>query len=666
MRFHTKLRTYALKLPADRVASIAVPSGLVFARLEPLSSSGYEAMLDLVFEHGGGYLTLSNAIVDGPMTILRESGPVAWPIETRARLGDERLLELESFIEPWLQSRLLARCENDEVLRFFRDEPGIRADVEHARELGLLGAAPLLDVVRSIGPYVYAYRFSRDRSVCVNDARGANGAAFLFGRARAVAFTSGDAETDAFVRRWFSAFDFAHVETGARYDVSIGTEHDAVLADVHIASPERLASGVSVALARPLPRAVMVSNDPEDSAPDGTFLVAATPRTQPSANIVGEIAPVGGSAGRIVILGRQDLLRVDGADGYAARALESSLKAEGFSVRICPAHSRLEPEDADLVHVIGHSHAPAILPALRRLREAHVPIVTTPLLDDPCGEAAWGSQISLFALRGGSDTAVSEVYLDAIASRRLIHEGVPNPPSGAPVAPHGSVRELLDISGAVIAGGQSEAQFLRDMCGYARPIFTVPAYLERIVPANVDALTGYDDFILVHGPLDPTTSVLFVLLAAERKGLPVVFTGPVANSEYHYHLNAFMGDRAYYLPPASLSPEQLEGLYARARVYAEPSWSGLGMSKLARAGAYGAGLVASTTSHARDVWGELLQTANPGSIEAIGQALREAWDANPGQRRLIAARTAERCDQTAARAATAQAYQQAASSLVVP
>lgn len=662
MRTHDRYREYALLHDAALAPAFIAPERLVAARYEPVMAVLPEATLDLTFERDGRYLTIVGVYALGSMLELRETPPIVWPRGVRSYAAPEVFEEVEAVVEPWLAELMLAAYANDERLRVFTDDAAIRADLARARTEGLYGASPLVDVTRSLGPYVYGYRFALDGDAAVIDANGANGAAMLCGRAKHVAVDLRDEERMSFARRWFGAQTFGTVDTRT-YDVAFvgdGASDVPARATIHTAGAQD--GEREIVLARPVPAVSMVSLDIEDSVPDTRFGVRTSERATLGRSAV--IPPIAGgaSAGRVLLLVRDDWSQAGDADSDAARVLRVWLTREGFDVTVAGSATRLDPAAVDVVHVIGHRHLGTALPYLESCAAAGVPIVTAPYADDAHNEAPWGAPIQLFAYRNGQDAEVLDLYTDTIARRRLLADGVNSLPQQAR-APKPELARVLALSGAAIASGAQEEQLLRELYGYAGPVLQAPAYLEPIAPSGVETLAGLGEFALFHGPLDPATSILFTLAAAAREGLPLVWTGPVANHELLHYVRCYASDRCFYIPPALLDDAELEGLYARARVFIDVSWTGNGLGRVARAASYGASVVASTHGFALDLLGESAFGADPASIPSIAAALRQAWNAAPHRRHATAARIAERCDGVSALVSTVTAYAQAAARL---
>ncbi|MHB8146700.1 MAG: hypothetical protein ACYDGM_05470 [Vulcanimicrobiaceae bacterium] len=661
------MRTYgaypSFDLLGDPAAVRALLSSdhLVAARFEPTLSLRFEGILDLVFEHSGSFLAVALIKVEGAMLVVRESDPIIWP-RWIAGLADEATLDaLQERIYPWMRSLVLARFDNNEAFRFYRDEAAVRDDYMRARELGLLGAAPLLTVARSAAPAMYARRFTHGRRVGIFDPQGANGAALLAGYARSVEFDAGDAATTAFVRRWFSTLSIGQTADPGAIEVAVGVRERLPAAAVRVMRGSALPGEHGVITARPLPPTVLVSFDPEDSIEDARFAVAVPSSGTPRGSSVAATSVIGGSAGRVAIVAREDWQSNPDADTDAIDALVRRLRAEGFNAAVSGATKPLHPGDVDIVHVVGHRHAAVVLRNLETIKQHGTPISVMPYLDDPGAIAAWGGSTTLGALRSMPDDAYYQEYFGAIAARRLVWE-VPLPVE--PVVADPSVRALLALASSLIVVSSQEEAMARQRYGYAGAVVQVPAIFDTVDPEHVDALVGTQDFVLIHTSLEPRGGAIFAMLAAEQAGLTSVITGAIGSSEYYTYFQMLAGARSIYLAERLLTPGQLAGLYGRARVYLDASWSGYGLHRLTRAASSGAALTVSETSYARSVWGGDVETVDPASVDSIAAGLRRAWDAAPGRGSALANHARVAFDQQMALANVARAYQVAAAACV--
>ena len=664
MRHHSWFAAFELHHDVRRLNAIVAPETLAIARVEPLLSMRRLAALDLTFERKGSFAVLPFALVEGVMLLTRERDPIMWPRWVHGALDHAMLDAIADRVYPWLRSLSLARFANDEALRVFRDEPAIHASLERARDAGFMGVAPLESLSRSIAPAIYAMRFATESRLLVGDPDGANGAALLAGRAASVDVELGSSERYTLARRWFSTLDFENAIGDDRsYDVVVGVRELAGTAPITVFLGEPQGSERRVEVARALALSVFCSFEPEDSVPDATLAVAATPARPARAWALTTPQSLGGSTGRVMIVARDDWSVNPDADTDAIRALADRLGGEGFTVTMQGVMHPLEPADADIVHIFGHRAIAAMHDAIARLRFARVPVVVTPALDDPRGEGAWGAAMTSAALRNSNDAISLAYYFEAIERRRLTANDVPAP--SGPAVLDERTQAAMGMADAAIVASDAEETLLRERYGYRAAVVEVPALLRLTEPSDTQALTGFDDFILVHASIEARSGILVAILAADVRKLPLVVVGSIGDSEYYSACCDSFTDRTIYLPERLLSEGDIAGLYLRARVFADPSWSGYGMHRLAKAGAAGCALVASTSSVAASVWGDLVEIGDPGSVPAFATALWRAWEAAPIRGKTIADRTAAKCDQSAALSGVANAYQ-AASHPAIP
>ncbi|MDE2482981.1 MAG: hypothetical protein KGN02_12430 [bacterium] len=648
MRLIRRFEALRPRHDAAHLRALLRVESLVVARFEPMSSLRLEGYVDLVFERDDAWLVVPMLRVDGVSVMVPELAPIAWPSHV-ADLAGADTDAIDERIAGWLRSVSLARFVNDEQVRFFRSEPHLRDTFDRAREATLFGAAPLGDVLRSVGPAVYAQRLARDRSVALVGAQAPNGSAVLSSVARELAWTTGDARLDDLARRWFGGVASEPVRSERRYDLYVGPRDHALDAPTSVFLDVARDGERAVVAVEPIPSDVMVSFDAEDAPSARAFAVteAAVPLRLSRAI---EPSRGGTSAGTIALVVRDDAERTPDADLDAARELARSLRAEGFDASVEIA-GRVDPARVDVIHVFDLRHGAAMVQLLRDAEAAGTPVVVTPYADDRRDEAMVGASGSISIPRSSNDTVVFDEYARAFASRRIS-----NLRSGVWYDDAASV--LLARAGAAIVSSQAEAIFLRERFGYDRTTVPIAATIPLERPSDrIASLVGPDDFVLIHAPIEARCNQLFAVMAAERLGLPIVLLGPVADVEYYRYVNEGSGPRTVQLRDHELTPAEIAGLYGRARVVADVGWSARGLHRLARGGATGAALVANLSGYANDLWGDLAVLVDPASLDAIAEALRLAWEAQPRIGSAVAARTAERCDPFAGLVAVLSAYQ---------
>lgn len=613
MRFHSRYPLLQCWLPRERELMRA--DSLSVARCEPTVSEGVHggAVLDLVFSGAGHTAVLPFVMVQAPFLVQRERTPLIWPDAARV-LGADVLLALERLLIPWLQSRTLARQENEEIVRNFR--PSDEGSFEAARAAGLLGAARYGDLMPAFSPYVYAARFCAQRTVGIQDACGANGAAMLAARAKDVRADLCTPERNALAGAWFGIDIFG--EIAADYDVAVapaGSTLRAGVARIALDSNEEEARIVHVASA--VPTDVLVSFDPEDAPVARTFSVRAL--VQPEIRARESAAPraaAGGSSGVILMLLREGFDNEPDADADEARELASRLRAEGFAVEL-RSPSALESDlRVDLVHAFGLAD-PGVPPVLQAMRGKGVPVVANTALATVPQEAAWGPNLLSAVYGRAADDAMLAEYLELIGLRKLSTETPVQP------VPLGRALEYVDVA---IAGAATEEAQLRDDYAFRGEVVRyAPSFEGATNPAaEIASLAGTAPFALAHAPVDWRTNSPLLARIAASHGVPLVLAGPAVSLSALRAALQVAPELITHVPRPSQA--HLEALYRSARVYIDLSWAPLGLGRIARAAASGCRLLLSRASHAAQVWPSAAQ-ADPGSVDSMSSAFGQAWNA---------------------------------------
>jgi hypothetical protein len=659
VRVHGRYAQLAPKIDAERFHRVVLPEYLAAAHLD----TGYSARNDnygalhLIFARGEEIALVPWLMVQGLFIFMREASPFIWPAWLPP-VRNSLVRAIEEEIEPWLRSLAIGRYIGGVHLRCFGTNATAHRLVERARECGFLGAAPNETVLLAMAPYVYAERLAGARRIGIADRNGASGAALL-ARIADVRADLGEPQRNELACRWFGLELFGDVPVSGEYDVVIARERDRLQAPVRLVIGAEPARGERrVPVAQPVPLAVAVSFDPGDSVEAGRIAVAA-PDVALRPGGLRAVPIVGGSKGRIALIVRDDHLAIDDADTDAARALRQRLREQSFAPEIVTA-SRVVPSAYDLLHVIGYRCAAQLRGALARAGGVSVPIVVSPYLDDPKAEAIWGTLVRREVLVNAFDEASRACYAEAIAQRRLDAPGVA--PIGTSASQDADVRALVTMARGAVVCSPDEEQRLRREFGFAGAVRCVPALLggEPEPCAQIGALAGLQEFVLAHAPVDTRCNQYLLARACASLDYPLVLVGPVGDVEYHGEVLAALGAQGMWIPAEALSEADLAGLYHRARVFADVSWSANGLYRLARAGAAGAALVAPASGYANALWPGLAEIVDPASEESLVAGLRAAWEHAPQSAPAILAATAERCDPFSSLVAILAVYQAAA------
>lgn len=614
MRFHSRYPLLQFWLPMR--ASAMRPDALAFARIEPTVAQDAMGggLLDLMFMDAGSVAVLPFIHVQSAYLIQRERSPLIWPDAARA-LGNERLRSLEDLLLPWLESRSLARHDNEDGLREYAGARE-RAIFDAAGNAGFVGAARYDAAMPALAPYVYASRFSENASVGISDSAGANGAALLARAAKCVRADLRSGERNDLARLWFGNGIFGELEH----------EYDVVVAPLAVTLQARLARitldgdggahSREVVVAAAVPSDVLVSFDPQDAPATRTFAVEVNVQREIRPNLAAARAQAaGGSSGVIVMLMREDFQRVPDADVDEARELAARLRAEGFTVELRSPSSMTSGMHADLVHAFGVSDAgvPAVL---EKLRAGNIPIVLNAQLSAAPDEAEWGPDIVNAVYQRAPDDGMLDEFFDLIALRKL------NTGTQPPAPPLEAALRLADVA---IVNSAGEEELVRTRYGFQGEVVRCSPLAPGPQPAaSIASLTGYRRFILAHAPVQWRTNFPVLARAAVSRGMPIVMAGPAVDiAALRWALQA-APDSVVHVP----APEEaeLEALYRSAHVYADVSWAPAGLARIARAASSGCRLAVSRASHAREAF-PTASAADPGSVSSIGQALDDAWNA---------------------------------------
>lgn len=618
MRFHRHYAFLQTWMASERLRSIVTADNLAVARFEPtvhFATGG--AFLDLVFFDGDAIAVLPLLEVTPQMLLERELTPLIWPAACAA-LPRERLEALEAQIIPWLESLAFARQLNREVIRMFSSRRAYEL-FERARAAKLLGAATYTQTIEASAPYVYAMRFADGKRVRIADPDGGTGAAVMATRADVRADLQ-NPELNALARTWFGANIFGNADGGC--DVAVCAHGVSVPdAPIRIVLDECPAGARLVHVARPVPADVMFSYDPDDSTAARSFGVFTAAERAIRDRFDGGAPVAGGSAGRILLLVRENWQSMPDADVDEACALAERLRAEGFTVRVCgPAAALREREPADMVHVFTLHHAGEMLEAVKGYASFGTPVVATAalprVLNDTLGTPF--TLLSGFAI--GDETTILD-RLELLELHALHAASVESEPRQGY---SDAIRALLPHISVVVVNSQTEEDALRNVYRYTGSILRADPTVASAEPEPVAHLTGGRPFTLLHAPIESAANIPLLARAAAECGIPLVACGPTADAVVQRTAAQILGPDFVHIPRPS--PGELESLYRTARLFIDVSWMPRGLSRIARAIACGCPVLVSSRSHAGALW-PAVSTAAPGSFSEIRDVLARLWAA---------------------------------------
>lgn len=281
------------------------------------------------------------------------------------------------------------------------------------------------------------------------------------------------------------------------------------------------------------------------------------------------------------------------------------------------------------------------------------------MVDDFDNEALWGSTAIRMMLTGVRDDQAQELIESGMVKRRLLVGGANE--RGSTAYDLTAVTRMFGEARALVFSSEQEQTYVRARFGVTAPSRIVPCVPGGAPePVPVGELCGLDEYVLMHGLIEPRGNQFLAARAAAVAGIPLVVTGSVADVDYYYALLGVGGEQFVILPEEALSAGQVEALYGGARVYADLSWAGHGAARLVRAAAHGALPVASTTLPYSELWPDVAGGVDPASLESAATVLRQAWVRAPALGHQLADRTAERANPLQTLQAVLGAYAEAA------
>jgi len=661
MRTHARHPALLSSRGLDRLGRLVTAQSLIAARFEPILDQRKDgAILDLTFRSESETAVVPLVYVDVVQLLEREKEPFVWPAALAAVVDDGEARAIARKIEPWLSARSRARLQNDELIRIFGNEAD-GALFRRARELGFLGAATLATAIREIGPFSYAARFARGKRVLVATERGCVATSILANAGDVVVLRDCHVDPE-FSERWYGLTLTPENDALGDFDVIVTDVAGAALVERRSPGAVRVVldvendSAYTAALIKPVPTDLLVAFDSEDGPAVRVFSITAPERAalRPVAPLPRAQA-VGGSAGRILLVLRNDWKTCPDCDVEEGLELAARLRDEGIEVDIGIESGQLVPGRYDLVHIFGLTTPDLAVRILSAAREQGVRSAVTTSMDDIPAQRWWGTCVHPLLFRIGSDDVrfaslqfkfeQRKLEMDMTTSERGPKLHTPNRRYPPYEAYESDVATVLAIADVVFVNGEAEEAIVRRQFGRTGATVEcgtlVPEFSE---PESVDELVGADDFVLVHAPLASRCNQLIVARAAMAANLPLVIVGPVAEVDYLDLLRAYTDDRVVIL--ADPGPNRIASLYRRARVVADAAWISLGLSRLARAALADAALVVADHHYAATVWrGDGIWKCDAASERSIALALRDAWYNAERTVPIVKDRVLATCDQ---------------------
>lgn len=340
---------------------------------------------------------------------------------------------------------------------------------------------------------------------------------------------------------------------------------------------------------------------------------------------------------RVALAGPLAACSTPGGGEVQLRSLAAWLPSTGIDARLWrPWEDHWDR--IDVLHLVGSS--PEFVPLVKAARRAKKPVVLSPVAwfrARDLWREPWSISHRLWAL--GKFTARA-AYPALPSWRRELYHGV----------------DLL------LPNSHAEAAQL------AR-FFSVPAAKVRVTPNGVDdrfaaadashftSATGWTDFVLCVGRIEPRKNQLSLLRALRGTGLPVVLIGEVVpgHEAYLQACRRAGGDRALFLGNVAHDDPLLASAYAACRCMALVSWYETPGLAALEAALSGAPLVLTADGACQEYFSDFARYVAPFHLPRIRRAVLDAVATERSPR--LAAHVMSRFTASAVAQATKEAYE---------
>ncbi len=190
-------------------------------------------------------------------------------------------------------------------------------------------------------------------------------------------------------------------------------------------------------------------------------------------------------------------------------------------------------------------------------------------------------------------------------------------------------REVLQAAAMILPNSKLEYEILKKNFGELPPALIIPNAADIMFaaakPDHFFQKYRIKDFLLSVGRICQRKNQLMLIRAARELKLPLVLIGPINDGFYYRECRRESAQHKVTFID-SLTPVELVSAYAAARVHALISWYDTpGLASLEAASA-GCRIVSTDRGSAREYFGNLAYYCDPGNMESICNAIRNAWN----------------------------------------
>lgn len=190
-------------------------------------------------------------------------------------------------------------------------------------------------------------------------------------------------------------------------------------------------------------------------------------------------------------------------------------------------------------------------------------------------------------------------------------------------------REVLKEAALILPNSNMEHEILKNEFGLLPPAIIVPNAADPLFadskPDRFFQHYRMKDFILSAGRICQRKNQLMLIRAAKELDLPLVLIGPINDGFYYRECRReSAGHKVTYID--ALTPLELASAYSAARVHALVSWYDTPGLVSLEAALAGCKVVTTDRGSAREYFGDYAFYCDPGDINSICKAIRDAWN----------------------------------------
>lgn len=172
-----------------------------------------------------------------------------------------------------------------------------------------------------------------------------------------------------------------------------------------------------------------------------------------------------------------------------------------------------------------------------------------------------------------------------------------------------------------------EAHMIKQNYKYNKPYEIIP-YGTRVIKKEafnyIKNQYGFERYVLCVGRICPQKNQLSLIRALKNDLIPMVFVGNINDVKYYETCRAEAKQNTIFIH--QIHHHQLDNLYHHAHVHILPSWLEYpGLTSL-EAGAAGCNIVSTDIGSAKEVFWNMIDYCDPGSLESIRTSTLKALE----------------------------------------